>query len=73
MGNINTHQVTVSVCPDVHTDLAVGLVIGGATASRWMIPTGLATTVAAKARRSEATYMMVGSMMVIVVCRRLAG
>lgn len=49
------------VSPAFHTVCAVGSVIGGLIASRWLIAKGEAREVTVKARITETSCMMVGN------------
>ncbi len=59
---IGTHHVTVTVSPALHTVCAVGFVMGGETESRRVIESGVASAVAARARRTDRRFMMRESM-----------
>ncbi len=57
-GNVpSTHQVTVCLSPAFHTELAVGLVMGGDIASRGRKASGFPRTVMARVSRRNTTCM----------------
>lgn len=56
-----TYHVTVTVSPTLQTVCAVGFVMGGDTASRRVIASGVASAVVARARRTDTTFMRAGS------------
>lgn len=62
------YQVTLKVSPVCQIVLAVGLVIFGATTSRFSTTSGTNGAARAQTRRDESVTIFVNNMVVVVVC-----